>query len=257
MRNPEGVKPMDGLNQLLGSRLGRAHFKLNRGAKLVSTGPRSTNTHRLNMALNRITPLDYTQQLDEAYIALIKEERLAGANLTESAPVIARACAQALGVSRASIWLLSDDQTVLDCISLYSLTSETYEGGLKLEAHTFPNYFKALTNSRFIDAHNAATDPRTKEFTEAYLKPLNIKSLLDATVRHEGRTRGVLCLEMEESQRLWNKEEKMFAAAVADYISQQLILSQLKRSEAKYKALFAGASDAIFVLAKDRILERL
>ena len=29
---------MDELNQLRGSRLDRAHFKLNRGAKLVSTG---------------------------------------------------------------------------------------------------------------------------------------------------------------------------------------------------------------------------
>ena len=30
---------MNGLNQLRGSRLDRAHFKLNRGAKLGSTGP--------------------------------------------------------------------------------------------------------------------------------------------------------------------------------------------------------------------------
>jgi hypothetical protein len=40
-----------------------------------------------------------------------------------------------------------------------------------LDALSFPCYFAALRRETYIVAHDAATDPRTSEFTESYLRP--------------------------------------------------------------------------------------
>ncbi len=201
------------------------------------------------------TPIKPTRSLDETYISLVKDERVSQGNLTSAMPVINKACAEALAVSRVSIWVLSENQSELTCLSLYCRDTDQYEHGAKLEAHAYPSYFEALTNSRVIDAYNTLSDSRTREFADSYLKPLRIESMLDATIRHAGRCHGVLCFEMVGSPRLWSKEETVFAATIADLLSQQMLLNRLKSSEARYKALFSGAGDAIFVLEKEQIID--
>ena len=46
-----------------------------------------------------------------------------------------------------------------------------------------------------IAAHDANRDRRTREFSEPYLKPLGITSMLDAPIRTGGKMIGLLCLE--------------------------------------------------------------
>ena len=59
-------------------------------------------------------------RLDEAYIALGKDSRVYDKSLLKSAIFIVQKCAEALSVNRASVWLLSEDQSRLECLTLYS-----------------------------------------------------------------------------------------------------------------------------------------
>jgi len=201
-----------------------------------------------------MNPSDYPM-LDEAYLSLIKDTRVYDLTLAESASIIAQRCADALSVSRASIWVSNADQSALNCLSLYQSGSGTYESGAILEEKTFPAYFHALYHQRVVDAHNAFEDPRTSELKEPYLKPLDVQSLLDATVRHQGTVRGVVCLEMQGQQRDWTNEEQMFVASVADLVSQRLIVEDLVNSETKYRGLFESTTDGISIFGGNTFID--
>lgn len=186
--------------------------------------------------------------LSDTYLALSKDTEIWKGSLTHGLRRIARACANAMSVQRASIWQVNPQFSALTCLTLYREDTDRYEQGATLEAHTFPRYFAALANNRVIDASDARNDSRTREFAEVYLKPLGIMSMLDATLRSEGDIKGVLCLEEVGMARLWTREEQAFVASVADLVSQLMVLNTLRNSEIRYRALFDGSGDAIFVL---------
>ena len=59
------------------------------------------------------------QLLADTYVALSKDEQIWDGDLSSGLRHIARACANALGVSRASVWQLREDYSSLSCLTLY------------------------------------------------------------------------------------------------------------------------------------------
>ena len=106
-----------------------------------------------------------------------------------------RFCANQLGVNRVSVWELSESGDRIVCESLYLFPQKTYQQGAVLMASDYPAYFKAMNDDRIINADDACVDLRTCEFSENYLKPLGIASMLDAPIFCGGRLSGVLCIE--------------------------------------------------------------
>jgi PAS domain S-box-containing protein len=78
-----------------------------------------------------------------------------------------------------------------------------------------------------IDAHNARDDHRTAEFTESYLAPLGITSLIDVPIRFGGVADGVLCVEHVGPVRTWTTEESTFVVALSHLLS--LALERFER----------------------------
>ena len=190
-----------------------------------------------------------TDSLENAYLALIKDNRIYDFALNESAAIIVKQCAVTLSAGRASIWVSYDDESALHCLSLYSADQNIYQSGAVINEKELPHYFAALSRERVIDARNAIVDFRTRELVDSYLIPLNICSLLDATLRHQGKAKGVVCVEMIGRQRIWTKDEKMFVASIADLFSQRMIVDELARSEYNYKALYENTSEGIAVFS--------
>jgi diguanylate cyclase (GGDEF)-like protein/PAS domain S-box-containing protein len=188
-----------------------------------------------------------TASFESAYLSLVKDNRIFDSALDKSARIISRQCALALSVSRASVWISKGEDAPMRCLSAYSVENDSFESGATLDSEMFPGYFSALENGRVIDVSDALTDPRTSELCAAYLEPLNVLSLLDATLRNQGEVTGVMCFEMVGQQRQWNKEEEAFVASVADLVSQRLIVDELALSEEKFNALYQHTSDGICV----------
>jgi len=86
----------------------------------------------------------------------------------------------------------------------------------------YPAYFDAVENSRILAANNAKEDPRTLAFTENYLEPLGISSLMDVPIRLHAKSLGVMSYEHVGPMREWSLEEQDFAASVADMIALQV-----------------------------------
>src|SRR6185369_12973177 len=103
--------------------------------------------------------------------------------------------------------------------------------GAVISVEQCPRYFAALEENRTIAAHDARTDARTSEFTENYLTPLGITSMLEAPIRIEGRTIGVVCHEHVGPPREWTIDEQNWAGSIADSVSLAFEASERNRAE--------------------------
>ena len=194
------------------------------------------------------------QRLQSSYIALMKNPQLWNTNLNSAFQIIALNCTQALNISRASIWFLTDKHE-LECQVLFDVNEGKISRGMCLSATDFPSYFDAIEHHRILDANNALTDSRTLEFTEPYLKPLNIHAMLDASFRYEGKTEGVICFEQVGQPRLWSQHECNYAISISDLIAQLRIFYALKDSETRYRLLYEQCGDGVFIIKNHQIID--
>jgi len=191
--------------------------------------------------------------LDTAYLELSRSWVAWAQSLDTALQRLCEIVAEAVGVDRVSIWRLDDDRLV--CLDLYEVTRGRHSDGTILWRRDHTAYFDALEAARVIDAQDARTDPRTRDFEEDYLAPLGIGAMLDATLRTAGSNWGVLCLEHVGGPRAWRDDELQFAVSVADLLVQIIMLEQTRSSEARYQALFENAGDAIFLMQDDRFID--
>jgi PAS domain S-box-containing protein len=144
---------------------------------------------------------------------------------------LTRAASATLEVARVSVWMYREEGSFIECLDLYDARQDRHERGQRLVKVDFPKYFGALSEHRAIAAHDAHRDPRTREFSESYLSPHGITSMLDAPIWLEGRMVGVICNEHVGARRTWSPEEERFAASVADFASLTLEAHQRFQAE--------------------------
>ncbi len=175
---------------------------------------------------------------------------------------------KAMNLERTSIWRYEKHSEELICLDLYQKSRDNHSQGMVLRALDYPRYFRALERDRLIDASDALTDPRTREYRENYLLPLEIKSMLDAPIRLGQQLKGVICFEHLRTFREWTLEEKNFASSIADLLSlmfefheRKKVEEALRSSEERYRSLFEGVPIGLFrstpegkILAANRAL---
>ena len=173
-------------------------------------------------------PQEVLRRHFRALSALAKRRVFISEDLPAALASITELCALALEVQRSSVWLLVHDNTALRCLYLHDQSAASHGAGGELPAAPFPRYFQELLSGRVIAADNARTDPRTSEFTESYLKPLDIHAMLDAPIRLGDRLIGVVCQEQTRGPRHWLSEDIAFAGFLATTAS-MVLETHLKR----------------------------
>ncbi|MDQ3335211.1 MAG: ATP-binding protein [Myxococcota bacterium] len=168
---------------------------------------------------------------------------------------ITETCGRAFEAARASLWSVESDR--MRCVDLYELETGTHSSGVELLATSYPMYFAAVHAERSIAAHDARTDPRTSEFTDGYLIPLGITSMLDSGAFADNELRAVLCIEHTGAPRRWTAEEIAFAGSVTDLVA--VVFESRKRRETQamldhQRAFLRQVIDLIpnMIFAKDR-----
>ncbi|MCQ3950525.1 MAG: hypothetical protein DPW14_12010 [Planctomycetes bacterium] len=164
---------------------------------------------------------------------------------------------RALNVERVSFWSLSEDQGSIRCRRIYTGQKGRAEAlDVELSATQFPSYFKALMNEHVIAAHDAMQDPRTREFTEPYLAPLGITSMLDVRVWSQGRVVGLICHEQVGPRREWSAREQEFVLALAEVVCSSIEAERSSRaaralaeSEQRFRAIANASPVAMFISA--------
>lgn len=154
-----------------------------------------------------------------AYGDLMSQRALLLDRLDETIQRVDETSARQLQCARVSVWVLDRARTKISCRDLFERDAKKHSSGLELARSAFPTYFEALEHERTIAAHQAQLDPRTSCFTESYLKPNGITSMLDVPVWASGRMIGVVCHEHVGPARTWNADEEQFAYLVSSFLA--------------------------------------
>jgi len=162
---------------------------------------------------------------------LTRNKLLYDGDLNATLREFTEASARTLEVERTSVWLYNEDRSKIHCVELYEMSAQRHSEGIKLAKLDYPTYFNALETESTISASDAHADLRTKEFSESYLSPFGITSMLDAPIWVSGKMVGVVCHEHVGAIRQWKMDEQNFAGSIADFISLSLEISERKQAE--------------------------
>ena len=199
---------------------------------------------------------DQELRFHQDLLSLSRNSAVDSGNLEESFKAITSTVSHALNVGRASIWLYNEEQTSIICSSLFIKSTNEFSSGIELKAQDFPAYFNYLSEERTLPATDAHTNPATSEFSEVYLKPLNIFSMLDAPIRVNGKMVGVVCCEQLVSKRVWSPGEQTFIGNITDIIARALLAREkaeaLKKLENLNTKLESLVQEKILLLEEQR-----
>ncbi len=162
------------------------------------------------------------QSLEDILLNVSKSEIIDLGDLTQAQRLIIHSLIDGLNVKRVGIWLINEEKSAIECKLLIDTFHQTEIESLELHRTDFPNYFSYLDTERTIIASHAETDPATREFTQVYLQPHNIKSMLDTPIRHKGRMIGIICSEQIGQIKEWSDDEITFAGNLSDLYGRAL-----------------------------------
>lgn len=132
--------------------------------------------------------------------------------------IICRLVTETLKISRVSIWQYSDAPGKIARIYLFQEGRESDEK-VELFEEDYPNYFDAMKSTAIVSAEHAHTHPSTVEFSQSYLTPLDIYSMLDSSFEVDGEFAGVICCEQQNETYHWTPEDILFMRSMSDVIS--------------------------------------
>jgi len=144
-----------------------------------------------------------------------------------------------LDIARVSVWIYDEKNVSIVCVDLFDHATGMHSSGLVLEEQYFRSEFEAMRNSRYVDANDPFTDPRTAGYIVSYLKPLGITSMLDCSIISGSRFRGMVCFEHVNRPHQWEADEITFGCQVADQMGMAILhqdrlkaVMELRKSEA-------------------------
>jgi hypothetical protein len=158
------------------------------------------------------------EKYQNALIGLSKDSAISGGQLETLFEKICQLAVRNLEVSRVSVWTVVQSPHGITRKYLFEVSRGTDEL-LVLHKKDFPRYFSALETKPFIAVDDARAHIHTSEFTEIYLKPLNIYSMLDSSITIDGELIGVICCEHQHNMRIWTAEDILFIQSLADIIA--------------------------------------
>lgn len=175
--------------------------------------------------------LERVQNQRIAISRLLTEETVIGGDFKSAIGRIIEIVSAALNVEQVGIWMFDQEKTELECIDQFEASKEKHSAGLVLKMSDYPKYFEAIRKERTIACNNARTDPRTSEFTEGYLVPLGIVSMIDSSILVSGERLGVICVEHVGELREWKDDEIAFIDEISGQLAQVYSNAERMRAE--------------------------
>jgi len=167
--------------------------------------------------------------------------------------------ASALNTERASVWLYSNDLSVIDNIILYEKSKERFSHNAEsLNSSEFQSYAEIHKQAGIVAVSNVLEDPLTKDIPTEYFQEHGIRSLVDVPIWLNDELRGLLSFEHVGYERVWSQEEKQFAQNMSLLISFSLqthfyINSENERlqSERRFFRALENIPDVVAIYGRD------
>lgn len=199
------------------------------------------------------------EERQETYSALmsdlIRKTNFFSGSLIHNIRQITETAGRLMKTERTSVWTYKGDHSQIECLDAYDMRENTHLSGEVLELSNSSHYTLDHKDGSVIAAEDVYADIRTSSVSGHYFQKHDIRSALDAPVFVQGHLRALLSFETVGHARCWLPEDEQTALAFAAYVAGCLEAEERIRSEAKYRVLFEGSNDGIFVLCDSTIVE--
>lgn len=145
--------------------------------------------------------------------------------------IICKKITEVMDVQRIGIWFYTIDKEAMYEEMTYVANGTPTQGSI-LKRAELPIYFEHLRAERVLVSNDTFNNEATSEMVETYMKPLNVRALLDAPIFSDGEMIGILCCEYIGATREWDIQDKNFAASSSDFIG-RLIESEKRHTYEK------------------------
>ena len=189
---------------------------------------------------------------NEALASLTVNSAVLTGNLKQSKDIITRSVCDALNVERASIWLFNESKDQLLLFAYHGKHASEHTILQTWQQSELPSFFAAINNQAVLSAANALSNELTTPLTEHYLAPLNIQSMLSASIPAGSGAIGIVCAEQCQLPRAWSRNEESFLIAVAALIGS--LYSSEQRIETEQQLVTAKEAAEQAVTAKGEFL---
>lgn len=114
-----------------------------------------------------------------------------------------------IGCSRAGVWIFLDTPTgrLLRCVAMYDAIAERLVNCADLSDSTVGDYFDALEQEGAISAPDALAHPALRGFAASYLRPLDVRSVLEVCFSVNGQVVGVFSCEQVGQTAVWTQRQ--------------------------------------------------
>jgi PAS domain S-box-containing protein len=160
----------------------------------------------------------YLNKLNDVIISQSHNTLFYEGNISDGGKLLTKGVITTIDADRCSIWLYNKDKTSIICQQLYIKAEDNWYQNIELFRKDFTPYFDHLLADPIIVANDAEKHSATSCFTEGYLKPLGVKSMLDVPIIFRGNVIGVICIE-SLSLRAWTDCEVDFAQMLSSLYS--------------------------------------
>ena len=123
--------------------------------------------------------------------------------------LFARFMAGHIGCSRAGVWIFIDDAhgRTLRCVAMYDARTDRMVHCDDLSNATVGAYFAALESEGSINAPDALAHPALSGFADSYLRPLDVRSVLEVCFSVNGQVFGVFSCEQVGEPAVWTQRQ--------------------------------------------------
>ncbi|MFC0604897.1 PAS domain S-box protein [Winogradskyella pulchriflava] len=165
---------------------------------------------------------------------MLKLAAMVGEDPSKSFKSVTKYAAETLNVARVSIWKFNENRSELECKKLFLLDENRFENGHIITHINTTEYFKILDEKKTILINDVEKEPVLKQFAQSYIKPNNIKSLMDVLINSADGYYGIICFEhIGEQARSWTADEQEFATSIASIVSSMVESYERKITDEK------------------------
>lgn len=157
-------------------------------------------------------------------------------NLDQAAEMVCRHLQAELGCSQVSVWLLEqrpEGPFLRHQVGYDGPGARVLQGSAAVCQSDILPYVEALTQQGVFASDDALADERLGGLRESFLAPLDLRSVLYATIGANGTTTAILACAERGGKRRWTAAEIRTLKACADAISLRRARRHRREAEAR------------------------
>ncbi|WKZ59654.1 MAG: GAF domain-containing protein [Cyclobacteriaceae bacterium] len=168
-----------------------------------------------------------TAQIRNTMKKLVKDSDIQMGNWDVAVDKIIGSAFSFMNVSRVGLWMVRDDNKVLQCEKLHS-SKRAADQLEAFRATEYPHFFSSILAEEDLRAEDVTRHSSLHELLDSYFGKNNIKSVYGTYIFDRGNIMGLLLCEHNE-QHDWTEEENSFLRRCADLITSVHQTNYIKR----------------------------